>query len=117
MGPAYTYRAELLHIVDADTLALRVDVGFRMWAEIPVRLVGLNAPEHNTLAGQDATAFVRDWFTRHGATMMLATQKSPEKYGRWLGTVTSDDGASLNDDLVASKHAFVWDGQGPRPTG
>lgn len=41
---------------------------------------------------------------------------SPEKYGRWLGTIhpEDNDGISLNDALVAAGLAATYDGHGPR---
>lgn len=115
MKPTYTYRAVLLAVTDGDTLRLRIDVGFRVWVETPVRLLGLNAPEHNTPAGKSATAWVIDWMAQH-PDLVVTTLADPEKYGRWLATVTDEsDGTDLNAALIASGHALAWDGKGPRP--
>jgi hypothetical protein len=35
--PDYTYAAALISVTDADTVRLLVDVGFRMYAKIPIR--------------------------------------------------------------------------------
>lgn len=113
--PTFTYRAQLVRLVDADTAIFTVFVGFRFTAEIPVRLLGLNAPEKNTAPGKDAMAWTQEWFARH-PTILLTTEKDPEKYGRWLGTVVSvDDGEVLNEALVAAGQALAWDGKGRMP--
>jgi endonuclease YncB( thermonuclease family) len=39
---------------------------------------------------------------------------SPEKYGRWLGVVTSADD-NLNDALITAGLAAPYDGHGPLP--
>lgn len=115
-APAYTYRATLVRLVDADSAIFAVDVGFRFRAEVPVRLLGLNAPERYTAAGKVATAWVSAWFERH-PEIILSTEKDPEKYGRWLGTVVgADDGEVLNAELIGAGHALAWDGTGRMPT-
>ncbi len=54
----YTYAAEVIKIVDADTFDLEIDVGFKARQEHRVRLRGINAPEIGTPAGRKAKRFV-----------------------------------------------------------
>src|SRR3989338_4301366 len=54
----YTYAAEVIKIVDADTQDLEIDVGFKAKQEHRVRLRGINAPEAGTSAGRKAKRFV-----------------------------------------------------------
>ena len=54
----YTYAAEVIKIVDADTLDLEIDVGFKTKQEHRVRLRGINAPEAGTSPGRKAKRFV-----------------------------------------------------------
>lgn len=54
----YTYAAEVIKIVDADTFDLEIDVGFKTKQEHRVRLRGINAPEIGTSAGRKAKRFV-----------------------------------------------------------
>ena len=42
------YKAEILRIVDGDTVDVRIDLGFNMWHKCRVRLMGINAPESRT---------------------------------------------------------------------
>lgn len=45
-APAYTYRAVLTKVYDADTWRADVDLGFNTWRHNePLRLYGVNAPE------------------------------------------------------------------------
>jgi micrococcal nuclease len=108
----YQYRARLIRVVDADTLQLAIDLGFSVSVEQTVRLTGLDAPEKHTPAGAAATAFTAAWLAGHPGPYLLETTKR-EKYGRYLGTVRSADGACLNADLIAAGHAVPYSG-GPR---
>lgn len=54
----YTYAAEVIKIVDADTLDVEIDVGFKIKQEHRVRLRGINAPEPGTSPGRRAKRFV-----------------------------------------------------------
>ena len=115
MQPQFTYRATVIRVIDGDGLVLRVDAGFRVFVEAPFRLLGLNAPEKYTVTGKLAKAWTEAWCLAH-PDLVVTTEKDPEKYGRWLGTVVSaDDGEVLNVALVAAGHAFPWDGKGRRP--
>lgn len=114
--PSYTYAASVVSVTDGDTVVLRVDLGFRLWAELPIRLVGLDCAERNTDAGKAAMTFTRDWLNRYEGDLVLSTYKNPEKYGRWLGVITTPLSGSLNAALVDSGHAAVWSGEGPRPS-
>lgn len=112
----YRYRCSLVRVVDADTVVVNIDLGFRLNATMPVRLTGLNAPELKTSAGKTARAWVIDWFVQH-PDLMIETLKDPEKYGRWLGTISpANGGKALNTELIARSLAVEWDGKGVRPT-
>lgn len=102
MKPAYRYRAQLIRVIDGDTVVLDIDVGFRLRGTMPVRLAGINTPELSEPAGKDARLWVIGWFAGH-AWVTVETEKDPEKYGRWLGRVYRDgDEQSLNDHLITA---------------
>jgi len=54
----YTYAAEVLKVIDGDTLTLSVDIGFCTKMEHKVRLRGINCPEIGTKKGEQTKAFV-----------------------------------------------------------
>jgi len=114
----YTYSAKLNRIIDGDTLDIKIDLGLRISVDIRTRLYGLNCPEifgvpHNTpeyQKGIQARDYVTQWFSALGTdSFIVQTYKDKqEKYGRWLITVTSIDGAKiLNEDLLASGNAII----------
>lgn len=106
----YQYAASLVRVIDGDTVVLNVDLGFSTHVEQHVRLNGINAPEHGTPEGDAATAFTKVWFTQHAGLTLATVKDKQEKYGRYLGTITSADGANLNADLVTNGHAVSYDG-------
>lgn len=112
----YTYNATLEKVVDGDTLELNIDLGFKISTKIRVRLSGVDTPEIFGLKkesaeyqkGMEAFKFTKDWFIALGSsTFLVKTEKDKqEKYGRWLATILSLDGAKvLNEDLLASGNA------------
>lgn len=114
---SYTYNATLDHVQDGDSVVLTLDLGFRLSARLPIRLLGLNCHERTTPAGINATAFSVKWFADHATgTFRVATVKNPEKYGRWLGIIFGgSDTVSLNDSLITAGLALPWDGKGVKP--
>lgn len=106
----YEYSARCERVVDADTLDLLVNVGFDVHIRQRIRLLGIDAPERGTIAGDDATAFTRAWIDQYGPELTLRTVKDRrEKFGRYLGTIVAGT-RLLNDDLVTHGHAKDYDG-------
>lgn len=122
----YIRQCTVVRVIDGDTLMVRCDLGFGLYALLDVRLAGLDAPEvvgAERAAGLAATAWARDWLALHSAhatttptdyPLTLDTSRT-EKYGRWLGVVSCARGHVLNADLLAGGYAVPWDGSGPRP--
>jgi micrococcal nuclease len=111
----FIYQATVDKVVDGDTLDLQVDLGFGVFTRQRVRLLGINAPEHNTDDGKKAIAFVQAWVKEHGPTFTVRTLKDKkEKYGRYLATLLSDT-EELGQALVDAGLAVPWDGEGARP--
>ena len=107
MSSLYQYRGHVLRVIDADTLLVRVDVGFRMYAELPLRLAYVDAPEANSPEGKAATAWAAEWLGELPAEVRLETLKPADKYGRYLAKVYKD-GRSLGDDLIDAQHAELY---------
>ena len=111
----YHYNATVVRVIDGDTVALNVDLGFRTWHESPFRLYGIDAPEVGAAGteGEEARVFLRDLLPP-GQRVVAQTQRSADKYGRWLATVwVAGDELSVNERMVDAGHARPYDG-GPR---
>jgi hypothetical protein len=109
----WDYRAQLIRVVDADTVVLLIDQGMSNRREEALRLLNVSAPEHNKPGGPQATAFTQQWMNALSPAwrwpMRVLTQpntkREPEEdrtYVRYLATV-SDMALErcLNDDLRA----------------
>lgn len=110
----YTYPCTVVRVIDGDTVVVDADLGLRVWMIIPVRVYGMNAPEHGTVDGDAATVAARALLPA-GAAVVLRTYKPTsgdglEKFGRWLAVITLPDGQSFADVMIAAGHAVFYDG-------
>lgn len=95
----FLYKGTILLAVDGDTLDVRVDLGFRIFHEMRLRIYGVNTPER----GQPGYSEARDFLLPFvGKEAIITSHKPQDKYGRWLAEV-SVDGVSLADSLIAQK--------------
>lgn len=111
----YEYKATVLKIVDGDTADFELDLGFDVRIVQRVRMAGLNAPEHNTATGQESITWMRQRLPL-GKQITLRSDKPSkgDKFGRYLATIIDEIG-NVNEALIASGHAVVWNGQGVKP--
>jgi micrococcal nuclease len=117
----YIYKAELVRVVDGDTVDLIIDLGFDTSRKERFRLYGIDAPELNTLAGKAAKAWLWDALQPLEAiyvqTIQLSTKAKRDKYGRFLAVLYSEQPtggftmresvhpASINAKMVTEGHA------------
>jgi micrococcal nuclease len=119
----YIYKAELIRVVDGDTVDLIIDLGFDTSRKERFRLYGIDAPEMNTLAGKEAKAWLREALQSFGAiyvqTIQLSTKTKRDKYGRFLAVLYDDLGdidanrpmktpvspSSINAKMITEGHA------------
>jgi micrococcal nuclease len=104
----YEYSATVLRWVDGDTVDLRVDLGFRMFAETRFRLYGIDTPERGQKNHGEATALANT-LAPIGAEVHISTYPDADKYGRWLAVITNGT-MSVNDSLVGSGLAVRYFG-------
>lgn len=104
VGDIWTVPAIVTRVVDADTLALRLSLGWHIYLESRVRLVGINAPEMSTEEGKAARGVVCRLLESVGGqpdgsgAAITFVSHSLDKYGRPLGQVlmTTPQGAQLD---------------------
>lgn len=119
--PHYTYAAKVLRVVDGDTIDLMVDLGFRTFKKVRVRLHGVDTPEtfgvkkesEEYKRGQASAQFVRQFVGVEPDPVTGLPAGSGEvvirshdgksfgqgKYGRWLCEVFVGE-RLLNEELV-----------------
>ncbi len=84
-SPSYVYRAELVRVVDGDTLDAQLDLGMRMHLDTRLRLPGLKAPGFSTAAGRGTASYLRTLLPV-GSRLVVRTYK-PDPHGRALADV------------------------------
>lgn len=130
--PRYQYDAEVIEVVDGDTLHLNVtlinvDLGFDTRLthsqRVTVRLTGIDTLPQSTPGGAKAT----DWLKREifgapedvvpnaGRVIIRTTKDKKEKYGRYLAEIwifgdDPDNDLSVNDIMVELGLAIPYDG-------
>jgi len=109
----YHYKAEVLSIYDADTITVRIDLGFTNTTDKVLRLARINAWELRLEEREDGLK-ARDWLRSvipPGTNITVKTVKDKTgKYGRYIADIYTYDEKlgqfiNLNDELVARGHA------------
>jgi len=117
----YTYKVEIVRVVDGDTVRVDIDLGFDMWMrDVSVRLEGIDTPESRTsdpkekYYGQLAKEALEDIMDNR-EIFLNVSGTGKDKYGRILGyfLYKSDDvnANSINAHLVEMHHAVSYYGQ------
>lgn len=116
----FEYKAELVRVVDGDTVDLMVDLGFSIKLKERFRLYGINAPESRTKdleekkRGIAATEWLDELLDNMDGGLVVTTLKDKKgKYGRWIGTLWMNKGQpmemNINKEMVCVGHAVFKD--------
>lgn len=105
----WEYRANLVRVIDGDTLVILLDLGVSVRAEEHIRLVDVRAPEMSQPGGLETREYVKARMTqlpplRWPLTVRTVPNTNPEPderrtLVRYLGTVLALPGYSLNADV------------------
>ena len=110
----YEYKAEIVRVVDGDTLDLDIDLGFGVTKRERIRLARVDAWERRGVErtqGIEATNFVVALAELHDYECLVRTSKEKGKYGRYIAEVyfdttrVKDEWLNLSDLLVKEGHA------------
>jgi len=122
----YEYNAVVDRVVDGDTIDVTIDLGFKVWKKMRVRMEGINTPESRTrdleekkrgLAAKDRLKEI----LLYNNNKCILKVSGVGKYGRALATVLVDslsplngeDGITLidvNKQLIEEGHAVEYHG-------
>ena len=107
--------AEVLRIVDGDTLLVSARPWPQQTVEVFVRLRGIDAPEMKARCRQEREAAVaaRDRLVRmagEGTSLLLTNVAGDKYFGRVVADVELPDGSNPAKDLVAAGLALPYDG-------
>ena len=109
--PEYLYRAEVLNIVDGDTLDLNIYLGFETFRKQRIRLAQINTAEAGKAKGRAAKLFVTKQLMT--ARFVVVKTERADLHGRYVAhlfystreTSIADcfaNGKHLNEVLIAS---------------
>jgi micrococcal nuclease len=108
----YLYEAELIRVVDGDTIDAWIDLGFNITVRRRIRLWGINAPETRTLdleekrEGKLAKARLEDILSINRGSFSVKSI-GVDKYGRCLGEIYLQD-VNINKQLLAEGLVEVY---------
>jgi micrococcal nuclease len=93
----YQYKAKVVRVVDPDTYDLQIDLGFNIFTNHRVRLMGIDAPETKLIRGADEAEVAKGKEIKAIMTNMLEGKvvtinsvidkredETSDKYGRFL---------------------------------
>lgn len=110
----YTYKAEVIRVIDGDTVVLNIDLGFKIHHITPCRLAGINAPEINAKNEKVRAAAVASKeylkFLLFEGTQVTIISKKLDKYGRPVVFFLCKENqfGSVNDLMIQSGHATIY---------
>lgn len=111
----YEYDAELVKVVDGDTVDLNLDLGFYMRASLRFRIVGMDTPElrggtpETKAAAKVARDYVYDKLSK--ASRITVRTSKADSFGRWLADLTYYDETfshNLGKEMIDLGLAVVW---------
>lgn len=105
----YKYNAQVLKVIDGDTLDLFIDLGFKVGFNTRIRMIGIDTPEKNFPYGKVVKNYLINLL--EGKTIYLDVTKK-DKYGRYLGLVylNESDNISVNELLINENMAKAYHG-------
>lgn len=115
----FTYKAEVLKVIDADTLLCKIELGFGLFIEQKFRLRGIDCPELGTDEGLAAKKFVQARLAACDFIVAKTFKDTFDKYDRYLTDVfyakgekdpllVAEKGVYLNQELLDERLARVY---------
>ncbi len=110
----YVYRALVQSVYDGDTITVDIDLGLSIKVKASCRLLGIDTPEIRTKSATEKKlayeardrlreVVLNQWVTLHSVA-------KPDKYGRLLVKVWSDEFGYVNGLLLEEGLARPYDG-------
>jgi micrococcal nuclease len=114
----FCYNANVVRIVDGDTIRLDIDLGFDIiLRNQSVRLYKVDTPECRTrdlkekAAGLLAKDIVQDLIAIGERVFIRTKLDTKGKFGRLLGTIITTDNININEHLIDNNYAVEYYGQ------
>jgi micrococcal nuclease len=111
----YHYRADVLRVIDGDTIEVMIDQGDSSFRKRTIRILGMNAPEMKGPTkekGQGArNRLILHLLINHNALIIIRTEK-PDSFGRSLADCWTLDGKSVAEWMIEQGCAVPTDEKG-----
>lgn len=103
----FTYPAQVLRVVDGDTLYVEIDLGLGTTIEEYLRLRGIDAPELDTAKGREARAFVQKELGLAPSILLRSSQT--DQWDRYVADVfyTTSGGEHFLNNRLLEEH-LAW---------
>ena len=110
----YHYKAQVVKVIDGDTIDFMVDLGFGTHQKIRVRLARVDAWEkrgEEKAKGDAAKEYVEKTLSKYSWVEIRTFKDRKGKYGRYIAEVFLPNGhkpLSLGDMLLKEGHAKIY---------
>lgn len=115
--PSYVYKAQVVRVIDGDTVLVNIDLGFQVLKQQRLRFAGIEAPELDTPTGEQSYQYLK---TRLESVeqIVLKTNKI-DIYGRYVAHIfiaetkltlgqTFTQGIYLNQEMIDKNMAGAF---------
>lgn len=116
----YIRDATVDHVVDGDTVALLIDMGWQLFARYSCRLVldpntSIDTPEHGQPGFAEAVNAAKKLLPA-GTAVVCESLRMIDKYGgRFDGSIWLPDGRSFAEAMLIGGWAKKWQAGAPKP--
>ena len=93
----WTYQANVLKVIDGDTIDVAIDLGFSIHFKTRMRMLGVDTAEKITAFGKVTKSIL---VTAIEGKMVKVEVSKPDKYGRYLCRVWLNSDESVNDQMI-----------------
>ena len=82
----HIYKANVLRVVDGDTIDVQVDLGMRIYHSVRLRLLDYDTPERKEKGFEESKEYVTQSLNASYNKVYIKTEKK-DGFGRWLAHV------------------------------
>lgn len=111
--------AEVVRVVDGDTLKLKVHIWVNQTVEVDVRIAGIDAPElkGKCPSEREKAAEARDYLAQlvGGRSVRIAQVRNDKYGGRVIADVSDMDIGDVGEAMLARGLARAYDGRAREP--
>lgn len=100
-----SFRAEVVKVIDGDTVRLRCD--FRDF-DFPLRFLNIQAPELKDVGGRESQKWMEKMLYHQEVDVIVIPENRVEKWGRLLGYVQIH-GLDVGEESMLRGHSIAWE--------